>query len=134
MDFRFRPLNHIKSTFKRLIRGKKEGFGGLWLWLQKGEWKLSVCDDWECWEEPKRAIGDQGRIFKVLSKGDQVRGALRVKFMFKPDWHAKYGMITYDLYIYFFRVCDSGKFPELVWLVVNCRQTIFSLLGHLGFL
>ena len=43
-------------------------------------------------------------------------------------------MIMYDLHIPFFKVCDSGKFPELVWLVVNCRQTIFSLLGQLGFL
>ena len=29
-----------------------------------------------------------------------------------------------------FKDCDSGKFPELVWLVVNCRQTIFSFLGQ----
>jgi len=40
---------------------------------------------------------------------------------FKYDWHAKYGMIIYELYIPFLKVCDSGKFPELVWLVVNCR-------------
>jgi len=33
------------TTFQRLIRGKKEGFGGLLLWLQKGERKLSVCED-----------------------------------------------------------------------------------------
>ena len=59
----------------------KEGFGGLLLWLQKGERKFSVCEDWECWEEPKRAIGDQGRIFKVLSKGDQIRGVLGVNFI-----------------------------------------------------
>ena len=39
--------------------------------------------------------------FSKFSKGDQVMGALRVKFMFKPDWHAKYGMITYDLYFFF---------------------------------
>ena len=31
--------------------------------------------------KPKRVIGDQGRIFKVLSKGDQVMGVLRVNFI-----------------------------------------------------
>ena len=30
---------------------------------------------------------DQGRIFKVLSKGDQVKGALRIKFMIISDWY-----------------------------------------------
>jgi len=30
---------------------------------------------------------NKGRIFKVLSKGDQVRGVLRVKFMIISDWY-----------------------------------------------
>jgi len=60
LDFRFRPLNRIKSTFKRLIKGKKEGFGG----CRRGNENLVFCEDLECWEEPKRAISDQRRIFQ----------------------------------------------------------------------
>ena len=65
------------------------------------------------------------RVTFILNSIGMLNKVISCVDYFKSDWHAKYGMIMYEL-LYSNRSCGSRKFPKIVWSTMNCRQTILS--------